>query len=140
MNFLTRTKMSLVLMTAFIRRRKCLLKKKTSFGYVNIIISMRYMHFEIYCCYAIKVKVCSNIALGTVQSALQFTPWHTCSSSQLLWKAFMPQLLRRLFVHTSIFIAMYLFIHHSELWQRGVNETVKASIWQQEDLNMDSLE
>ena len=46
-----------------------------------------------------------------------------------------------LFLYTSLYVAICLFMQLSELWQRGVKENiVKASKRQQDDSNPDSLD
>ena len=93
------------------------------------------------------IKVCSYIAwypiLGTVQSTLHITHWQTCSFQHHLdFSGKHLAILHEdyLFVYLPLCVARYLFMQLSELWERGVKETAKASKWQKEDSNSGSLD
>ena len=95
------------------------------------------------------IKVRSYIArypvLGTVQSALHFTPWQTCSFERQLdfsgKHSATRQLLREddSFTYPPLSTARHSILQLSELEQRGVNEIAQFSKRQQDDSDPDSL-
>ena len=83
--------------------------------------------------------------LRTTQSALDFTPGRPVHSNAISFSGKHSAILQLLhkdysFTYPPLSVARYSFIQLSELWQRGTNETAKASKWQQEDSNPGSLE
>ena len=94
--------------------------------------------------------MCSYIArypvIGTVRSALHFTPWQICSFQRHLdfsgKHSATLQLYREdySFTYPFLSVARYSFIQLSELWQCGINEIAKASKRQEGDPNPGSLD